>query len=309
MAPPIRLGPRTLGGGPFFPGPLPSGDPNQLPQFRMPSFGNAPTQADILEKTTMSPMLWYWQHNPLAFWPFRDLLSRERIGTNGDRERQIEGGDSTTIPRELPDVAQRPGEPPPTPPGGHPPLGPVGGLLGLIAKHEQLRRLGSRDENTNPSAPVVLRQTSPVGAPNSEGVGPLDQADPNVRRLERVDTTAGRKKLSVESPPLAPDMPDNQPASDPIPNASEGGGNDGDCAKEWSDARQECEDAYYSGEAKKNPFLYGQSTKRNALFSVEDCARTKVREICGGTPLDRGPSHEERRKRNNALFRKRSKGG
>ncbi|WP_244067554.1 hypothetical protein [Bradyrhizobium sp. Ce-3] len=246
----------------------------------MPSFGNAPTQADVLEKATMSPMLWYWQHNPLLFWPFRDSLSREPIGTNGDRERQIDGGGPTAIPSESLDSARRPVEPSPVPPSGHGPLGPVGGLLGLIAKYGQLRRsIPDEYGNASPATPYQKPAATDAG-----GRGALDQPNPDTRRLERIDTTAGKKRKSgTYSPPLVPNMPVDDDTDLSVARGDPRYWRRGDpeCEKEIADATKTCIDAYRKGETLNSS-------------SLQDCITGLLSPKCGGTKVKRALTPEER---------------
>ncbi|MCA6121917.1 hypothetical protein J6500_08390 [Bradyrhizobium sp. WSM 1704] len=180
-------------------------------------------------------------------------------------------------------------------------------MLALISKYEQWRRSNAGgDSKTSSISPDYSPAESKRGQYYEEQPF-FDQPDPNIRRLERIDTTAAAKKVpKIESPPLAPD---ETPPSEPVPDASGAGGvNDEVCAKEWADARKECKEAYNSGVAARNRFLYGWPKGRYALFSEDDCAKIRVREVCGGEKLDHGRTYEERRNSNNAHLQKKKRG-
>lgn len=288
MAPSFRVGPGAFGSQRFFPPPPPFGDPGQLPQFRMPSFGNAPTlnPAEVLGQTTIMPMLWYLQHHPLAFWSLQHLLPRERIATDGDRDRQADGGGSTVLPRELHDTGRRPVEPPPEPPGGHRPLGPFGGLLGLIAKYEQ--SISGNAGNASPASP----DRRPA-APDAGRRGASDQPSADIRRLERIDTTAGKRKSGTYSPPLVPNMP---PDDDPDLDAATAGSSD------WGRNGPECDEE--RGKAYKTCVKARSVNRTFGGTTLDDCIRAATSPECGGTKIKWGLTPEEIARRNTERVRR-----
>lgn len=195
--------------------------------------------------------------------------------------RQMQGGGSTQEPNDR----LSPQHPLAQPPNGG--GSSSVGILGLLA--EAARRWQS--------------------APNDDEQRLSEQRDPNFRELRRVEVT-GAKKPKVDSPPLVPDdaLPYPESKTGAAPEAGGGGsgggeggdGNDEECAKEWADARKECKEALADGRAGQGPF----SGRRGARWSVEDCAKGRVRAICGGEPLKRSRSFEAIRNGNNANVRK-----
>lgn len=155
----------------------------------------------------------------------------------------------------------------------------AGSLLPRIMASEL--RHGSADEGAQGSDSWPSSQPQPVRREDRSGglgwyVGP---PDPNKRVLERVDDEAAGER-EVESPPLAPDAVDEEA-----------------CAEEWANARRDCE-AGFRGPRGQGPHSIPKG-RRGRNYTVDDCARGIVSEICGGNALKKGLSGEQAAKRNN----------
>ncbi len=244
MAPLPRIGSGTFGGNRFLP---------------PPSFG----PSDSIQRTPMPSMpampdTWRYAGHALQILPY---ILRRSLDPNGE-------------------LTRRPIGPVPDLPREQPPPGPVGGLLGLIAQYAQQRRAASdEDGNPTPASPDQKRAT--LGAGEREQ---LDQPDPDIRRLERIDTTAVKRRRSVRySPPLVPNMPlDDDPDL-------------GMSAADWSDwgpQTPECDE-----ERSKAYKACVAGRRVNRLFggkTLDDCIKAAISSKCGGTKIDWGPTVEER---------------
>ncbi|WFU35663.1 hypothetical protein QA635_15140 [Bradyrhizobium brasilense] len=180
--------------------------------------------------------------------------------------------------------------------GEQPPYQPPSlpaGLLGLILKYQQRSAISGDDGHALPAFP----DQKPV-APDEGGRGSSDQPNPDVRRLERIDTTAGKERRSDKySPPLVPNMPldDDTDVSVVRGDPRYWRRGDPECEKEIVDATKKCTDAYRKGETLNSS-------------SLQDCITGLLSPKCGGTKVRRGLTAEERARILTERVRRRMRG-
>ncbi len=318
MAPRFPLGGSDVYGRPF-PPPVPFGQRDMAPQFRGPSFEDASklTPAERLGQTIAAPMLWYWQHNPLAFWPFQHSLPRERVEIDGNRERQIDVDGSIGHPRELPDNAQRPVEPPsklPQDQPPYPPRGSTGGLIGLMLAAKHLRRSTSRaDSQESVSASEDLREAP--RASEDRGVELSGSPDPDFRELARIPSQAARipesadpRKVSriLNPPPLVPDQQplQNDGSSSECSDGGRGNGGgrperDRDYSDDYCDRLQDAEAARCDERSqRRRKWRYAMKCFDRATLRRDLCHRNGNRPPIDWPP-EWGIDDEDRERRDN----------
>ncbi|VIO77385.1 hypothetical protein CI41S_56400 [Bradyrhizobium ivorense] len=255
----------------------------------------APTDSPV--QIPKSAIPYVWQHGDVAFQILPEILRR-----SFDPDRDGDG--SAVLPPDLQEMTRRPIGPPPEPPREQPPyrpLGPVGGLLGLIAKFEQMRRsISGDDSNVSPAYPDQ-KPTELVRKPDDLEQGSSDESSSDIRTLERVDATGGQKRRT-DSPPLVPDMP-TSPALDDDPASAVSAARQSkrrrkgpDCDKQRAEAAKTCIKLMSRGDT-----LGGATT-------LEDCIRIQLDTECGGPEVKWGLTGAERARLNNERIQRKRRG-